>query len=96
MILEVIMLYAGLRGAVGLAMAMMVEADKTELPLPVQLRARIAFHVSGIAILTCTINGMTITALYHKLEIYSMLKLKRSATVRLSFRIQNTLQFLSK
>ena len=64
------MWWSGLRGAVGLAMAMMVESDKGTHPLPLEIRSRIAFHVSGIAILTMVINGMTIKPLYQKLDVY--------------------------
>jgi NhaP-type Na+/H+ or K+/H+ antiporter len=69
----VILVFSGLRGAVGLAMAMMVEGEQNQ-PLDHDLRSRIAFHVSGIALLTMTLNGMAIKPVYHKLAIYSKAK----------------------
>eukprot|EP00392_Amoebophrya_sp_AT5.2_P005790 g5800.t1 len=66
----VILVFSGLRGAVGLAMAILVESDTSSTVLPLETRARIAFHVSGIALLTICINGTTITPFYHWLTVY--------------------------
>ncbi|CAD7944428.1 unnamed protein product [Amoebophrya sp. A120] len=60
----------GLRGAVGLAMALLVELDQSEDPLPLEIRLRIGFHVSGIALLTLSINGVLFGKIYDKLKIY--------------------------
>ncbi|CAD7944069.1 unnamed protein product [Amoebophrya sp. A120] len=70
----IILVYSGLRGAVGLAMAILVESDTSSTVLPLETRARIAFHVSGIALLTIFINGTTITPLYHYLSVYDSAK----------------------
>ncbi|KAH8068026.1 potassium:proton antiporter [Aureococcus anophagefferens] len=48
--------YGGLRGAIGLALALIVNETKG---LPDQLQMRMLFHVSGIAILTLCVNGTT-------------------------------------
>lgn len=71
-----VLVFSGLRGAVGLAMAMLVESDSSQNPLAIEKRARIAFHVSGIALLTILVNGMTITSFYHWLEVYESAKHK--------------------
>ena len=48
--------YGGLRGAVGLALALMVTHSKS---LPEEYGHITMFHISGIVLLTLTINGMT-------------------------------------
>ena len=48
--------YGGLRGTIGLALALIVNETKG---LPDQLQMRMLFHVSGIAILTLCVNGTT-------------------------------------
>eukprot|EP00927_Polykrikos_kofoidii_P066726 TRINITY_DN62288_c0_g1_i1.p1 TRINITY_DN62288_c0_g1~~TRINITY_DN62288_c0_g1_i1.p1 ORF type:complete len:1106 (+),score=205.33 TRINITY_DN62288_c0_g1_i1:77-3319(+) len=63
----VILIFGGLRGAVGLAMALMVV--NTTL-IEQAARERIAFHVSGIVLLTLVVNGIFVTPLYQKLAIY--------------------------
>eukprot|EP00746_Dinoflagellata_sp_MGD_P040904 gnl/MRDRNA2_/MRDRNA2_19878_c0_seq1.p1 gnl/MRDRNA2_/MRDRNA2_19878_c0~~gnl/MRDRNA2_/MRDRNA2_19878_c0_seq1.p1 ORF type:complete len:1228 (+),score=222.81 gnl/MRDRNA2_/MRDRNA2_19878_c0_seq1:1-3684(+) len=57
----------GLRGAVGLAMALLVHGDSG---IGSYNRAQIAFHVSGLAMLTLAINGTTWPLLYRKLHVY--------------------------
>ncbi|CAD7935910.1 unnamed protein product [Amoebophrya sp. A25] len=52
-------------------MAILVESDTSATVLPLETRARIAFHVSGIALLTIFINGTAITPFYHWLEVYA-------------------------
>merc|ERR1719265_1159558 len=47
-------------------MALLIEADPG---LEEGIRMRIAFHVSGIVILTLFINGTTITKVYNYLQI---------------------------
>eukprot|EP00392_Amoebophrya_sp_AT5.2_P003552 g3557.t1 len=64
----------GLRGAVGLAMALLVELDQSSHPLPLEIRLRIGFHVSGIALLTLLINATFFGKLYDFLSLYPKLK----------------------
>jgi len=59
--------FGGLRGAVGLAMALLVEHDTR---LGETTRAQIAFFTSGIVVATLLINGTTMTAVYRKLRVY--------------------------
>jgi NhaP-type Na+/H+ or K+/H+ antiporter len=65
-----ICLYGGLRGAVGLAMAMLLSHST----LSKEVQFYIMFHASMITLLTLIINGTTIGALYKKLEVYTIRK----------------------
>jgi len=59
---------SGLRGAVSLALALLVQGDEKMGSVE---GARIAFHTSGIVLGTLLINGTTITTVYQQLQIYS-------------------------
>ncbi len=48
--------YGGLRGAVGLALALMADLEKD---IPDEVSDKILFHVSGIVFLTLVVNGST-------------------------------------
>ena len=61
-----VLVWGGLRGAVGLALALIVEQDNTIDRLT---RDRILFHVAGIAGLTLLINGTTCGWLVDKLGL---------------------------
>jgi len=63
----VICVHGGLRGAVGLALALQVNQS---LGMEESVRAKIAFHTSGIVLGTLILNATTISALYRKLRIY--------------------------
>lgn len=58
----------GLRGAVGLALALLVLHDND---LDIEVRHKICFHTNGIVIGTLFINGLAVTPIYKKLEIQS-------------------------
>lgn len=62
----VICVFGGLRGAVGLALASMVDGslrmDETD-------RKKIGFHTAGIVLLTLIVNGTTITRVYRGLKV---------------------------
>ncbi|CAD7967734.1 unnamed protein product [Amoebophrya sp. A120] len=60
----------GLRGAVGLAMALLIVSDASDPPLDLGFRLRIGFHASGIAALTLAINGVIFPYVYNALNIY--------------------------
>jgi len=51
-----VLTYGGLRGAVSLAMGLLVDL---ETDIPESIRDRILFHVAGIVLLTIAINGST-------------------------------------
>jgi NhaP-type Na+/H+ or K+/H+ antiporter len=62
-----IMVYGGLRGAVGLVMGLIVEHHKY---IDTDVAQMVAFHTSGIVLLTLFINGSTIDGLYRRLDMY--------------------------
>lgn len=66
-----VLVYGGLRGAVGLVMSLVVEhsAARTEHRHASQM---IAFHTSGIVLLTLLINGSTVGQVYRWLKLYPM------------------------
>ncbi|CAD7967738.1 unnamed protein product [Amoebophrya sp. A120] len=66
----IIGVFGGLRGAVGLAMALQVAMDHGNSPLDLGFRLRIGFHVSGIALLTLSINGVVFGKVYNALKLY--------------------------
>eukprot|EP00746_Dinoflagellata_sp_MGD_P002724 gnl/MRDRNA2_/MRDRNA2_105332_c0_seq1.p1 gnl/MRDRNA2_/MRDRNA2_105332_c0~~gnl/MRDRNA2_/MRDRNA2_105332_c0_seq1.p1 ORF type:complete len:1202 (-),score=202.90 gnl/MRDRNA2_/MRDRNA2_105332_c0_seq1:175-3780(-) len=72
-------IYGGLRGAVGLAMALLVHGDKR---IGDYDRARCAFHVAGLALLTLLINGTTWPLLYRKLHVYPHKGTQRALLIR--------------
>eukprot|EP01043_Picozoa_sp_COSAG02_P006088 COSAG02_NODE_170_length_31534_cov_33.568498_7_plen_824_part_00 len=64
---SVIMTYGGLRGAVSLAMALMLDLDPT---VDEVFRDLVVFHTAMIVALTIVINGTTAGALYGWLDMY--------------------------
>jgi len=78
-----ILVWGGLRGAVGLAMGLMVEHQAF---VDDRISATVAFHVSGIVLLTLIVNGMTVDNLYRRLQVYppnpfSMTYLRKSLCI---------------
>ena len=55
------MTYGGLRGAVSLAMALLLDMDNS---VDVLTKDMVVFHTAGIVTLTIVINGTTAGALY--------------------------------
>ncbi|CEM38358.1 unnamed protein product [Vitrella brassicaformis CCMP3155] len=62
-----ILVYGGLRGAIAMALGLMVEEDTR---LPRDVRDRVTFYIAGIVFLTLLINGTTVGWLYQRLRIY--------------------------
>lgn len=54
---SIVMIWAGLRGAIGLALAIIVDLD--EHHLPPQFRALVIFHMGVSVVLTLIVNGTT-------------------------------------
>ncbi|KAJ9467488.1 Sodium/hydrogen exchanger 8 [Diplonema papillatum] len=54
---NVLVAWGGLRGAVGLALTLIVSSDETVTPE--SLRTKFVFHMAGIVVLTLCINGVT-------------------------------------
>lgn len=63
----IMMTYGGLRGAVSLAMALMLDADQS---VDKSIRDLVVFHTGVIVVLTVIINGTTAGALYNWLDMY--------------------------
>ena len=61
------MTYGGLRGAVSLAMALLLDMDNS---VDVLTKDMVVFHTAGIVTLTIVINGTTAGALYGWLDMY--------------------------
>lgn len=74
--------YAGLRGAVGLSLALLVAVDNT---LPKYARDVILLHVAGIALLTLLINATTTAWLVKKLGISKESDIKKNILMGISF-----------
>ena len=52
----VVLVYGGLRGALGLCLALIINVDDT---LPQRFRELTVFYMSGMAVLTILVNGLT-------------------------------------
>jgi len=74
-----VMIYSGLRGAVGLALAMEVEHD---VRIPKAVRETIIVQVGGIVALTLLINGTTAGLVYEWLNPYPEPPYRESLAVR--------------
>eukprot|EP00930_Biecheleria_cincta_P066225 TRINITY_DN5227_c0_g3_i1.p1 TRINITY_DN5227_c0_g3~~TRINITY_DN5227_c0_g3_i1.p1 ORF type:complete len:1113 (+),score=219.34 TRINITY_DN5227_c0_g3_i1:32-3370(+) len=73
-----ICVYGGLRGAVGLAMALLVLGDSD---MDAVTRDKIAFHTNGIVLGTLLINGVTIVPIYKALKIQSPQRQEHQRTI---------------
>ncbi len=62
----VILVYGGLRGAVGLALALYIAGEEN---LPEEIRSQFLFYVAGIVALTLLINATTIKFIINKLGL---------------------------
>lgn len=74
--------YAGLRGAVGLSLALMVTSTPE---VPRYIQDVILLHVAGIALLTLLVNATTTGAVVRKLGLSKYSDLKKNILVNLSF-----------
>jgi NhaP-type Na+/H+ or K+/H+ antiporter len=84
-----IMVYGGLRGAVGLIMGLIVEHNHYINPATAQM---VAFHTSGIVLLTLFINGSTIDGLYRKLELYPMNQYRTTHLRKVLYKLESECQ----
>jgi len=62
-----IIAYGGLRGAIGLSLALLVQVNPN---VDSSYKNKIMFHTAGIVMLTMLVNGTTCPALYRALKIY--------------------------
>ena len=72
----VLVTWGGLRGAVGLALGLIVAGDAAILCSHPQLGSRFLFHCSGIVVLTLLVNGVTTKLVVQKLHLDRMPDLK--------------------
>ena len=60
--------YGGLRGALGLALALIIGVDDG---FPIRMRELVVFHMAGMATITLLLNGTTCASLVRKLGVVS-------------------------
>ena len=70
----IVLTYGGLRGAVGLLLALVVDLESG---IDQRTRDLVVFHVGGIAFLTLIINGTTIRFLINKLGLSRVSKVQQ-------------------
>lgn len=80
--------YAGLRGAVGLSLALMVTASED---IPRYIQDVILLHVAGVALLTLLINATTTAFVVKKLGLSKYSDLKNNILVSLSYQIDRNM-----
>ena len=70
----VVLIYGGLRGALGLCLSLMVGVDEE---LPVRFRELTVFYMCGMAVLTIVANGLTCGKLVDYVEMIHYPEIKR-------------------
>lgn len=78
--------YAGLRGAVGLSLALMVAGEEK---LPKYSRDVILLHVAGVALLTLLINATTTSWVINKLGLSRQSDIKKNILISISYQLEN-------
>lgn len=78
--------YAGLRGAVGLSLALIVANDPK---LPKYVRDVILLHVAGVALLTLLINATTTGWVVKKLGLTRQSDIKKNILVSISYQLED-------
>ena len=61
-----VLIYGGLRGAIGLCLALMVGVDES---LPVRFREMTVFYMCGMTVMTIVVNGLTCGKLVDYVEM---------------------------
>jgi hypothetical protein len=74
-----VMVYSGLRGAVGLALAMEVEHDSR---IAQRVQEIVMLQVGGIVLLTLLVNGTTAGIVYEYINPYPELEYREALTIR--------------
>jgi NhaP-type Na+/H+ or K+/H+ antiporter len=70
----IVLIYGGLRGALGLCLSLMVGVDEE---LPVRFRELTVFYMCGMAVLTIVANGLTCGKLVDYVEMIHYPEIKR-------------------
>jgi NhaP-type Na+/H+ or K+/H+ antiporter len=79
-----VMVWSGLRGAVGLAMAIIVDREPA---VPTQMGSRVMFHIGGLAALTTIINATTSAPLLRFLDLTRTTEMKQRCLSMISMQI---------
>lgn len=87
-----IMSWGGLRGAVGLALAMIVNIDKAAGRLTQQDADRALFYVGGVAMLTLMINASTCPMLVKRLGVTQLPQAKQQMMLLIVSQLQTKLE----
>ncbi|CAM9338058.1 unnamed protein product [Discosporangium mesarthrocarpum] len=75
----VVLTYAGLRGAVGLTLALIVQENNA---IPKEIADKVIFHMAGLALLTLLINATTIGRLMHLFQMDRATKAQTEVFIR--------------
>merc|ERR1719217_1129968 len=85
----IVMVWSGLRGAVGLAMAIIVDREPQ---VPTQMGSRVMFHIGGLAALTTIINATTSAPLLRFLDLTRTTEMKQRCLSMISLEIANDIR----
>jgi NhaP-type Na+/H+ or K+/H+ antiporter len=88
----IVMTWGGLRGAVGLALAIQVSIDQAGGNISEMDGRRVLFYVGGVATLTLCINATTCPALVRKLGITKTTKSKQRMLVKIYDQLPSLLE----
>eukprot|EP01012_Entosiphon_sulcatum_P042027 TRINITY_DN5595_c0_g1_i1.p1 TRINITY_DN5595_c0_g1~~TRINITY_DN5595_c0_g1_i1.p1 ORF type:complete len:1094 (+),score=187.77 TRINITY_DN5595_c0_g1_i1:26-3307(+) len=85
----VLVVWSGLRGAVGLALALDLKNNKTIQNLDPAFGPQLAFHVSGIVLLTILVNGVSTQKVVSILGLAEIEQHRRAAMARVFHQLRN-------
>merc|ERR1719321_554807 len=85
----IVMVWSGLRGAVGLAMAIIVDREPQ---VPTQMGSRVMFHIGGLAALTTIINATTSGPLLRFLDLTRTTEMKQRCLSMISCEIASDIR----
>merc|ERR1719443_2382931 len=84
-----VMVWSGLRGAVGLAMAIIVDREPE---IPTQMGSRVMFHIGGLAALTTIINATTSAPLLRYLDLTRTTEMKQRCLSMIAIEIADDIR----
>merc|ERR1719207_450044 len=84
-----VMVWSGLRGAVGLAMAIIVDREPA---VPTQMGSRVMFHIGGLAALTTIINATTSAPLLRFLDPTRTTEMKQRCLSMIEYEIADDIR----
>ncbi|WP_065204377.1 cation:proton antiporter [Shewanella woodyi] len=83
---SVVLIWGGLRGAVSLALALIVATNES---LDIQLRDQVLFLTAGIVVLTIVVNGSSMRFVMAKLGLDKLPKAKQQTFAKVQHKISN-------